>query len=73
MDNVGVCAMVSAMNCVRQMIHRHISLKQIIHYMLIRKKKEKKEGRDNPGLCFLKSCISDDANSYIQSGAGGIG
>ena len=30
-----VCAMVSAVNCVRLMIHRPIPLKQIIHDMLI--------------------------------------
>ena len=34
-----VCAMVSAVNCVRLMIHRPVPLKQIIHYMLILKKK----------------------------------
>ena len=30
-----VCDMVSAVNCVRLMIHRSVPLKQIIHYMLI--------------------------------------
>ena len=34
----SVCAMVSAVNCVSLMIHRLVPLKQIIHYMLIKKK-----------------------------------
>ena len=33
-----VCAIVSAVNCVRLMIHRPVPLKQIIHYMLIKEK-----------------------------------
>ena len=32
-----VCAMVSAVNCVRLMIHRPVPLKQIIHYMFKKK------------------------------------
>ena len=32
-----VRAMISAVNCVRLMIHRPVPLKQIIHYMLIKK------------------------------------
>ena len=31
-----VCAVVSAVNCVRLMIHRPVPLKQIMYYMLIR-------------------------------------
>ena len=36
-----VCAMVSAVNCVRLMNHRPVLPKQIIHYMLIKIKRNK--------------------------------
>ena len=37
-----VCAMVSAVNYLRLMIHRPVPMKQIIHYMLILKNEKKK-------------------------------
>ena len=41
----GVCAMVSAVNCVRLLNHRPVPLKQIIHYTL----KKEEAGRKNEG------------------------